>query len=126
MRFYLIQAAVLSALLAGLPACSPRESQRSLIQKVAQADRVIVLNSHNGLTKTLNGEELKKIFRAIESSVRVDPEGLSASPGYTLIFFTGGVHLATVPTAGVTFWFDGMPHEDKSGAIQSLSGLGLQ
>lgn len=104
-----------------LCACSRQESQHSLARRLGQADRVIVLNSGNGLTKTLKGEELKKIIQAIEAAEKIQAEGLSATPGYTLVFFTaGGIHIATVPTAGVVFWIHKTPYQDKTGTIQTF------
>jgi hypothetical protein len=111
-------------------ACSGNQDQQKLTSRLTQADRVIVLNSRNGLTKTLKGEELARIVRAIGASEKTGAEGLCATPGYTLVFYTaGGVHLATVPTSGVVFWIDKTPYWDKSGAVQSFyvnPGLGLQ
>jgi hypothetical protein len=99
----------------------------ALVRRLAEADRVIVLNPHSGLTKTLKAEELKTIVRAIETSQKVEAEGLCASPGYSLVFFTpGGVHLATVQTSGVVFWIGRTPYHDKSGTITAFPSLGLQ
>jgi hypothetical protein len=127
MRNIFIQA--LMAFCLSLSACSRQTGAPLPSRHLANADRVIVLNPGNGLTKTLTGDQLSKVVKAVEKAEPLDAEGLSASPGYTLLFFRGGVHLVTVPTAGVTFWLNGKPYQDKSGAIQSFysnPGLGLQ
>jgi hypothetical protein len=73
---------------------------------------------------TLTGEQLRKLVEALNASKKVESEGLCASPGYTLLFYRGGVHLATVATAAdLVFLVDSAASHDESG---TLRGVGEQ
>lgn len=98
--------------------CSP---QRALAHRLKGADRVIVMNPHDGVTMTVMDDRLRNIVQALEASKKIDSEGLTATPGYTLVFFKGGVHLATVPTgAGLIFFLDKTPCQDRSRTLETL------
>src|SRR5215204_2326832 len=79
--------------------CFRPETQKTLAGRLSEADRVIVLNPNGGASLTIKDEQLKKIVRAIEASEKVlHGEMLTATPGYPLVFFKSGEHLATVAT----------------------------
>jgi len=104
----------------GMSACS-RQAQKTLAHRLKDADHVIVMNPDNGVTMTIVDEQLKKIVQALEASQEVRAKALSASPGYTLVFYKGAVHLATVPTgAELIFWIDKTPYQDKSGTLRAV------
>src|SRR5688572_17272146 len=96
------------ALMLCVTACSRQGGGTTLAQDLKKADRVIVLNAYDGLTITVKGEQLKKLVDALQTSQRIQNGGtITATPGYTLIFFASAVHLATVPTAGdAVFYID--------------------
>jgi hypothetical protein len=117
MQGNLIRALVLAIVLAG--GCSRPETQKTVASRLAQADRVIVLNPRDGVTMMLQGEQLKKVVGAIEASEKVSHgEMLSATPGYALVFFKSREHLATVATgAEIVFYIDKKAYHDKSGTL---------
>jgi hypothetical protein len=88
--------ALLTVLASG---CSRQETAKTLARRLSKADRVIVLNPVGGFTMTIQDDSLRKLVRAMETSQRIsNPETLTVTPGYTLVFFASRVHLATVAT----------------------------
>jgi hypothetical protein len=102
--------------------CSRQETQQTLARRLSEADRVIVLNPADGVTLTIKDEQLKKLVQAIEASRNIsEPETLTATPGYTLVFFRSREHLAAVPTgAELIFYIDKKAYEDKSGTLRAV------
>jgi hypothetical protein len=105
--------------------CSRQETQKTLARRLAQADRVIVLNPHDGKTMILRDEQLKKLVQALEASQIISNGGtITATYSNTLIFFKGGAHLATVPTAAdLVFYVDTTPYEDKSKTLLEIAKI---
>jgi hypothetical protein len=103
-------------LLAGLCACS---RQKTLADRLASADRVVMTNPRDGLTTTITGAQVQKIVQAIKAAKKISSEGLASSPGLRLGFYAGTNHLETVPTSDLIFWIDKTPYEDKSNTLRA-------
>ena len=112
--------ALLTVLASG---CSRQETAKTLAGRLSEANRVIVLNPIGGFTITIRDDSLGKLVRALETSQKIsDPETLTATPGYTLVFFASQVHLATVATGSATiFYIDKGAYQDESGVLREVS-----
>ena len=104
-------------------ACSRQEKPKTVADRLSKADRVIVLNPIGGFTITIQDDLLRKLVRALETSKRIsNPETLTVTPGYTLVFFGSRVHLATVTTgSGTIFYIDQAAYRDESGVLREVS-----
>ena len=104
-------------------ACSRQETPKTLARRLGEADRVIVLNPIGGFTITVQDDSLRKLVRALETSQKIsDPETLTVTPGYPLIFFASQVHLATVTTgSSLIFYIDKAAYRDESGVLRDVS-----
>jgi hypothetical protein len=107
--------------LLGLCACSPQSGpQSTLADQLREADRVVLSNPLNRVTFTMSNKQTKKIIRALKASQEIPSKGLTAIKEYTLAFFSGTNHLATVPSSQTVFWIDGKPYLDKSGTLEAV------
>ena len=117
----LICALALLAVLAS--GCSRQETPKTLAGRLSKADRASVLNPIGGFTITLQDDLLRKLVRALETSKRIsDPETLTVTPGYTLVFFDSRIHLATVTTgSGTIFYIARAAYRDESGVLREVT-----
>jgi hypothetical protein len=70
---------------------------------------------------TIRDDALKQLVTAIASAPEIERETLTATLGYTLVFFNSSVHLATVPTgADIVFFIDKKAYQDKTGTLRAL------
>lgn len=102
--------------------CSRQETQETLGRRLSAADRVIVLNAANGVTLTIKDEQLKKLVQAIGASQKLPASGtITATPGFTLVFFRSHEHIASVPTgAELVFYIDKKAYQDRSGTLRAV------
>lgn len=99
-----------------LCACS---AQKSLAQRLAGADRVVVTNTSEGLSISVTGADVSKIVQAIASGRKESPL-VSAALGLTLEFYKGAAHLGTVNTSYTVFWVGNKPYSDTTGTLTAL------
>lgn len=102
--------------------CLRQETQRTLAGRLSAADRVIVVNAADGATLTINDEQLKKLVQAIGASQKLPAsKTITATPGFTLVFFRAHEHLAVVPTgAELVFYIGKKAYEDRSGTLRAV------
>ena len=91
------------AIFVGLCACSRHDTQKSLAQRLSEADRAIATN---WLGEPISGsmplttEEMKKVIQAVAIAKKVDQPGLSGTPDMRIMFYKGTNFLGEVRSAG--------------------------
>ena len=107
---------LLMVLVLALGGCS---AQKSLAQRLAGADRVIVTNTSDGLGITVTGEQVKKVVEAIATAKKESPV-VTAAVGLSLEFYKGVEHLGTVIAAYEVFVVDHEPYRDTTGTLKAI------
>jgi hypothetical protein len=106
------------AIAAALCGCS---QQHKFVQRISEADRVVLTNLYAGdpFGMEVTNIEPKKIVAAISSAQ--ENAKVLASPNLRLEFFKGSNLLGTVTMCVNAFGIDGVQYVDSSGILESLN-----
>jgi hypothetical protein len=107
-------------LLAALCGCSkPARLPAEVAQRLAQADRIVVTNSHLSSPLTITGEEVGKVAKAV-ASAKHDGHSYDGIWNWDIQFYEGTNFVTVIHLMDRTFWTEDAQFRDDTGVLKAF------
>ncbi|MBE0544647.1 MAG: hypothetical protein IH623_25180 [Verrucomicrobia bacterium] len=111
-------ATVFLAAILGFSGCS---HQKTVVHDIANTDHVVISNVFDGFKISIEGEEARRVVRAVAAAKRENDPGLSTCRELRILFFHGNNFLGSVEACRAIIGINRKSYIDKTGVMETLA-----